>query len=108
VFSTGTRAAAGPISGRPRCASRRRSEHSGLLPNIGAGEYDVDVSPDGRSALERMRMHPYDCHCDLKMPHGPSCDSRSEAYKAICRDHHHRLFNRIQPIEAVNLGVAGY
>src|SRR5262252_10759512 len=40
-----------------------------LAKTLALAEYDVDVSPDGRSALERMRMQPYDLLiADLKMP----------------------------------------
>src|SRR5689334_14928728 len=31
-----------------------------LAKTLALAEYDVDVAPDGRSALERMRMYPYD------------------------------------------------
>src|SRR5687768_16936997 len=40
-----------------------------LAKTVALAEYDVDVAPDGRSALERMRMYPYDLlTADLKMP----------------------------------------
>src|SRR6202040_3396131 len=40
-----------------------------LAKTLALAEYDVDVAPDGRSALERMRMYPYDLLiADLKMP----------------------------------------
>src|SRR5213593_1952458 len=40
-----------------------------LSKTLALAEYDVDVAPDGRSALERMRMYPYDfLIADLKMP----------------------------------------
>ena len=31
-----------------------------LAKTLALAEYDVDVAPDGHSALERMRMYPYD------------------------------------------------
>src|SRR4249920_694359 len=31
-----------------------------LSKTLALAEYDVDVAPDGRSALERMRLYPYD------------------------------------------------
>src|SRR3974377_154114 len=31
-----------------------------LSKTLALAEYDVDVAPDGRSALDRMRMYPYD------------------------------------------------
>src|SRR5438477_2884590 len=40
-----------------------------LAKTLALAEYEVDVAPDGRSALERMRMSPYDLLiADLKMP----------------------------------------
>ena len=35
-----------------------------LSKTLALAEYDVDVAPDGRSALERMRMYPYDLLID--------------------------------------------
>src|SRR5581483_10966794 len=31
-----------------------------LAKTLALAEYDVDVAPDGRAALERMRLYPYD------------------------------------------------
>src|SRR5207248_3580203 len=40
-----------------------------LSKTLALAEYEVDVAPDGRSALERMRIYPYDLLiADLKMP----------------------------------------
>src|SRR5215470_20266673 len=40
-----------------------------LAKTLALAEYEVDVSPDGRSALDRLRMYPYDLLiADLKMP----------------------------------------
>src|SRR5947199_3925418 len=40
-----------------------------LAKTLALAEYDVDVAADGRSALERMRMCPYDLLiADLRMP----------------------------------------
>src|SRR5215213_3395322 len=40
-----------------------------LAKTLALAEYDVDVAPDGRAALERMRQAPYDrLSADLKMP----------------------------------------
>jgi CheY-like chemotaxis protein len=40
-----------------------------LSKTLALAEYDVDAAPDGRSALERMRLYPYDLLiADLKMP----------------------------------------
>src|SRR5262252_4203203 len=76
---TGARPAPTP-SGRPAAtagAARPRvlvvddeaSIRDLLSKTLALAEYDVDVAPDGRSALERMRMYPYDLLiADLKMP----------------------------------------
>jgi len=32
-----------------------------LAKTLALAEYDVDVAPDGRSALERMRLYPTIC-----------------------------------------------
>jgi PleD family two-component response regulator len=40
-----------------------------LAKTLSLAEYDVDTAPDGRSALERLRLYPYDLLiADLKMP----------------------------------------
>ncbi len=60
-----------------------------LSKTLALAEYDVDTAPDGRSALERLRLYPYDLLiADLKMPgiDGLTRDSRSEALQGqICR-----------------------
>jgi excisionase family DNA binding protein len=75
-------------------------------------EYDVDVAPDGPSAIDRMRIYPYDLLiADLKMPGMDGLTVIREA----------RRFKTDLPviiitgfstesaaIEAANLGVAGY
>ena len=71
-----------------------------LAKTLALAEYDVDVAPDGRSALERMRMYPYDLLiADLKMPgmDGLTRHPRGEALQdRPAGDHHHRLFDRIE------------
>ena len=40
-----------------------------LSKTLALAEYDVDLAPDGRTALERLRIIPYDLLItDLKMP----------------------------------------
>ena len=40
-----------------------------LSKTLALAEYDVDLAPDGRSALERLRIIPYDLLItDLRMP----------------------------------------
>ena len=59
------------VSGRPRIlvVDDEASIRDLLSKTLALADYDVDTSPDGRSALERMRMYPYDLLIvDLKMP----------------------------------------
>ena len=83
-----------------------------LSKTLALAEYEVDVAPDGRAALERMRLFGYDLLItDLKMP---GMDGLSVIQEA-------RRLNSDLPviiitgystessaIEAANLGVAGY
>jgi excisionase family DNA binding protein len=83
-----------------------------LAKTLSLAEYDVDTAPDGRSALERLRLYPYDLLiADLKMP---GIDGLAVIREA-------KRLNANLPviiitgfstenaaIEAVNLGVAGY
>src|SRR6266581_4934251 len=70
-----------------------------LAKTLALAEYDVDVAPDGRSALERMRMYPYDLLiADLKMP-------GMDGLPVIIIT---GFSTESSAIEAVNLGVAGY
>jgi excisionase family DNA binding protein len=83
-----------------------------LAKTLALAEYDVDVAPDGRSALERMRMNPYDLLiADLKMPgmDGLAVIREAKRYKAdlpviIITGYS----TESSAIEAVNLGVSGY
>jgi hypothetical protein len=75
--ATGGRGA-GPSGQRQQCASRvprrrrrRRASATCWRRTLALAEYDVDVAPDGRSALERCALYPYDLLiADLKMPDG--------------------------------------
>src|SRR6202043_3320379 len=61
----------GPSAARPRglVVDDEASIRDLLAKTLALAEYDVDVAPDGRSALERMRLYPYDLLiADLKMP----------------------------------------
>ncbi len=83
-----------------------------LAKTLALAEYDVDVAPDGRTALERMRVQPYDLLiADLKMPgiDGLSVIREAKRYKAdlpviIITGYS----TESAAIEAVNLGVSGY
>ena len=83
-----------------------------LAKTLALAEYDVDVAPDGRSALERMRLYPYDLLiADLKMPgmDGLTVIREAKRYKADLPVIIITGFStESSAIEAVTLGVAGY
>ncbi len=83
-----------------------------LAKTLALAEYEVDVAPDGRSALDRMRMYPYDLLiADLKMPgmDGLTVIREAKRYKADLPVIIITGFStESSAIEAVNLGVAGY
>ena len=116
----GTRAAATAAPARPAAAARPRvlvvddeaSIRDLLSKTLALAEYEVDVAPDGRSALERMRMYPYDLLiADLKMPgmDGLTVIREAKRYKVDLPVIIITGFStESSAIEAVNLGVAGY
>src|SRR5438094_5315223 len=83
-----------------------------LAKTLALAEYDVDVAPDGRPALERMRLYPYDLLiADLKMPgmDGLTVIREAKRYKADLPVIIITGFStESSAIEAVNIGVAGY
>jgi excisionase family DNA binding protein len=83
-----------------------------LSKTLALAEYDIDVAPDGRSALERMRMYAYDLLiADLKMPgmDGLTLIREAKRFKADLPVLIITGFStEASAIEAVNLGVAGY
>src|SRR5689334_11442415 len=83
-----------------------------LSKTLALAEYDVDVAPDGRTALEQMRMYSYDLLiADLKMPgmDGLTVIREAKRYKADLPVIIITGFStESSAIEAVNLGVAGY
>ena len=107
---------AGPAAGtaRPRVlvVDDEASIRDLLSKTLALAEYDVDVAPDGRSALERMRMYPYDLLiADLKMPgmDGLTVIREAKHYKGDLPVIIITGFStESSAIEAVNLGVAGY
>jgi excisionase family DNA binding protein len=120
---TGRTAAAGtatpaapprPAAGRPRIlvVDDEASIRDLLSKTLALAEYDVDTAPDGRSALERLRLYPYDLLiADLKMPgiDGLSVIREAKRLKAdmpviIITGYS----SESAAIEAVNLGVTGY
>jgi len=118
---SGARIAATPAPPRPATGAARprvlvvddeASIRDLLAKTLALAEYDVDVAPDGRSALERMRLYPYDLLIvDLKMPgmDGLAVIREAKRYKAdlpviIITGYS----TESSAIDAVNLGVAGY
>jgi excisionase family DNA binding protein len=83
-----------------------------LSKTLALAEYDVDIAPDGRTALERLRMIPYDLLItDLKMPgvDGLTVIREARRLKADLPVIIITGFsNEASAIEAVNLGVSGY
>src|SRR6476660_8370788 len=83
-----------------------------LSKTLALAEYDVDMAPDGRSALERLRMIPYDLLItDLKMPgvDGLAVIREARRLKADIPVIIITGFStEASAIEAVNLGVSGY
>lgn len=83
-----------------------------LVKTLALAEYEVDVAADGRSALDRMRLNPYDLLIvDLRMPgmDGLTVIREAKRYKndlpvLIITG----FSNEASAIEAINLGVAGY
>jgi len=83
-----------------------------LSKTLALAEYDVDLAPDGRSALERLRIIPYDLLItDLKMPgvDGLAVIREARRLKADIPVIIITGFStEASAIEAVNLGVSGY
>lgn len=103
-----------PVAGRARIlvVDDEPSIRDLLSKTLALAEYEVDLAPDGKTAIERMRIVPYDLLItDLKMP-------GIDGLTVI------REGRRLRPdlpviiitgysteasaIEAVNLGVSGY
>jgi len=107
-----SRPAAGTARPRVLVVDDEASIRDLLSKTLALAEYDVDVAPDGRSALERMRMYPYDLLiADLKMPgmDGLAVIREAKRYKPDLPVIIITGFStESSAIEAVNLGVAGY
>jgi excisionase family DNA binding protein len=105
-------AAAAP--GRPRVlvVDDEASIRDLLSKTLALAEYDVDLAPDGRTALERLRVIPYDLLItDLKMPGVDGLAVIREA-RRLKTDLPVIIITgystEASAIEAVNLGVSGY
>ena len=83
-----------------------------LAKTLALAEYDVDVAPDGRAAIERIRAMSYDLLiADLRMPgmDGLSVIREARRLKADLPVIIITGFStESSAIEAVNLGVSGY
>ena len=79
-----------------------------LSKTLALADYDVDVAPDGRSAVERLRMLAYDLtqHRSEDARHGRSWGhSRGTAAESRpARDHHHGVLDRSQCHRGGQLG----
>src|SRR5215470_5493766 len=83
-----------------------------LEKTLAMSDYEVDTAPDGRTALERMRLYPYDLLItDLRMPgmDGLAVIREAKRYKAdlpvlVITGYS----TESSAIEAANLGVSGY
>jgi excisionase family DNA binding protein len=83
-----------------------------LSKTLALAEYDVDTVTDGRTALERLRLYPYDLLiADLKMPGIDGLSVIREA-KRLKTDLPVIIITgystETAAIEALNLGVSGY
>ena len=83
-----------------------------LLKTLALAEYEVDVAPDGRTAVDRMRIIQYDLLItDLRMPgvDGLSVIREARRLKADIPVIIVTGFSsEASAIEAINLGVQGY
>src|SRR5262245_3981218 len=103
-----------PVAGRPRVlvVDDEATIRDLVSKTLALAEYDVDLAPDGRTALERLRMIPYDLLItDLKMPgvDGLAVIREARRLKADIPVIIITGFStEASAIEAVNLGVSGY
>ena len=112
VAAVAPRPAAGNARPRILVVDDEASIRDLLSKTLALAEYDVEVAPDGRAALERMRMYPCDLLiADLKMPGMDGLTLIREA-KRLKADLPVIIITGFSTessaIEAVNLGVAGY
>ncbi len=110
----GAQRQATPPAGRPRIlvVDDEAAIRDLLSKTLALAEYDVDLAPDGRTALERLRIIPYDLLItDLKMPgiDGLTVVREARRLKADIPVIIITGFStEASAIEAVNLGVSGY
>jgi excisionase family DNA binding protein len=106
------RPAAGAVRPRVLVVDDEASIRDLLEKTLTMADYVVDTAPDGRSAIERMRMYPYDLLItDLRMPgmDGLSVIREARRFKADLPVIIVTGFStEASAIEALNLGVASY
>jgi excisionase family DNA binding protein len=103
-----------PAAGRPRIlvVDDEAAIRDLLSKTLALADYDVDLAPDGRTALDRLRSVPYDLLItDLKMPGVDGLTVIREGRRlrpdipvVIITGYS----TEASAIEAVNLGVSGY
>jgi len=103
-----------PAAGRPRVlvVDDEASIRDLLSKTLALAEYDVDLAPDGRTALDRLRVVPYDLLItDLKMPGVDGITVIREG-RRLRPDIPVIIITgystEASAIEAINLGVSGY
>lgn len=107
-----TQAAVGRHRPRVLVVDDEASIRDMLSKTLALAEYDVDVAPDGRAAIERVRQHDYDLlFTDLKMP-------GVDGLSVVREVKHFRpdlpivivtgYSTEASAVDAVNLGVTGY
>jgi excisionase family DNA binding protein len=103
-----------PAAGRPRVlvVDDEAAIRELLVKTLALAEYDVELAPDGRTALERLRIIPYDLLItDLKMPGVDGLTVIREA-RRLKPDLPVIIITgfstEASAIEAINLGVSGY
>ena len=103
-----------PPAGRPRVlvVDDEASIRELLEKTLALADYDVDLAADGRAALDRLRIIPYDLLItDLKMPGVDGLTVIKEA-RRLKPDVPVIIItgfsSEASAIEAVNLGVSGY
>ena len=106
--------ASAPAAGPPRVlvVDDEATIRDLLSKTLALAEYEVDLAPDGRTALERLRIVPYDLLItDLKMPgvDGLAVIREARRLKADIPVIIITGFStEASAIDALNLGVSGY
>ncbi len=112
--ATSTTARHAPPTGRPRIlvVDDEESIRDLLSKTLALADYEVDLAPDGRTALDRLRLIQYDLLItDLRMPGVDGLTVLREA-RRLKADLPVIILtgfsSEASAIEAINLGVQGY